>query len=113
MTLGIDLSVCSYIRRMGLCHRDHQSFLKSSDQNRVERICNGSGMNWSGNLCTSISRMLVYDVSVDNNCHVRNLVWRRKHVLVACDIVVNQCRPVHYQNHYPNRTRYGTCRPKA
>jgi len=83
---------------MTLCHRRFQSFIRSSDQNLVEQICNGSGKRWSGNLCTSNSSMLVYDVTVNTRgCIVTNVRSDTKYVYVACDIVVNQCLPVHYE----------------
>lgn len=103
-----------YIRKYGLCNRPRQSFIEGRDIGRVVQICNGSGrpLLWSyqGNLCISPSTMLMYDLTVDNNCRVRSLMYNTNYVIVACDVVVNHCLPVHWER-YSNQRPDTTARP--
>ncbi|KAM9717383.1 uncharacterized protein ACNS7B_021053 [Menidia menidia] len=102
-----------YIDRRGLCDRPYQTFIRSQDKRRVERICNGGGRQRSNNLCTSTTSIRVYDISVrPNDCKVTNIQTNRRYPVVACDNVANQCRPVHYERSDYNSPGTGRiCQP--
>ncbi|XP_049923776.1 uncharacterized protein LOC126404539 [Epinephelus moara] len=107
----------NYIRRHRLRNRPRQSFIEGRDVGRVRYICNGGGYPilppQPGNLCMSSSTLLVYDLTVNNNGRVTSLMQKQKKVIVACDKVVNRCRPVHFERYRGQRPdkRAGPCMP--
>lgn len=107
----------NYIWKYGLSHRPRQSFIEGWDVGSVAYICNGGGYPilppQPGNLCMSSFRLLVYDLTVDNNGRVTSLMQNVQYVIVACDVVVNQCLPVHFERYFhqmPDLTA-GPCMP--
>ncbi|XP_054483014.1 uncharacterized protein LOC129115790 [Anoplopoma fimbria] len=102
-----------YIRANQICATTTQSFLEN--QRRVEKICNGKGhpISNNGNLCISDSRMQVYDLIINNNCKVTSISDAMKPVIVACNIVGNRCRPVHFEGYINQRPipNAGPCQP--
>lgn len=108
----------SYITRKGLCGRARQqSFLRKNDEDRVKGICHERGIRYSGNKCISTSSLRVYIVKsyYDSNRKCKVRFWsERYYVVVACDVVGNQCLPVHYQTQTTSRP-YGNlpCGPRA
>ncbi|ROL43139.1 hypothetical protein DPX16_1777 [Anabarilius grahami] len=107
-----------YLTRNGLCGRaPQQSFLRKNNEDRVKGICHERGVRYSGNMCISKSSLKVYIVRshYDSNrkcrAHVRS---RYYYVVVACDVVVNQCLPVHYQTQTTSRPSGNLpCGPRA
>ncbi|XP_059211447.1 hemopexin-like isoform X1 [Centropristis striata] len=95
----------AYINQQRLCNRPVQTFIEQSDQGNVEQICTGSGYQvlHGRNLCISSGTFLLYDLTVDNNCIVQTLTHGTRPVVVACDKIVNQCRPSHFQR-YANQS---------
>ncbi len=105
---------CRYLRQNGLCDRPRQTFMESRDQYHVEQICQGHGWrdHSHGNLCISNSLIWIYDLTVDNNCQIQKLDLTTKYVVVACDVVDNVCRPVHFERSTcsgPN-PQFGPCK---
>ncbi|XP_054483463.1 uncharacterized protein LOC129116766 [Anoplopoma fimbria] len=102
-----------YIRANQICATTTQSFLE--DQTSVEKICNGKGhpISNNGDLCISDSHMRVYELKVKNNCKVTRISDAMKPVIVACNIVGNRCRPVHFERYINQRPipRSRPCRP--
>uniref|UniRef100_A0A8D0AUN3 Deoxyribonuclease-2-alpha n=1 Tax=Sander lucioperca TaxID=283035 RepID=A0A8D0AUN3_SANLU len=93
-----------YITDRGLCdrRRPKQSFFEPGSQGAVEQICQGHGhplSNHKDNLCISPNTLPFYYVTLDNNCKVDCVVLKEDYVVVACDVIVNQCRPVHFEKH--------------
>ncbi|MEQ2165404.1 hypothetical protein GOODEAATRI_016500 [Goodea atripinnis] len=99
-----------YLTNLNLCDRPRQSFVRSTDQEHFVQICNGNGKLQNDNLCTSTSRVWLYDLRLRRNsqsCTVTHLRAHYKYVTVACDKVDNFCRPVHFessQDHKPSST---------
>ncbi|MED6250958.1 hypothetical protein ATANTOWER_017350 [Ataeniobius toweri] len=90
-----------YLTNLNLCDRPRQSFVRSTDQERFVQICNGNGKLLNDNLCTSTSRVRLYDLRLQRNsqrCTVTYLRAHYKYVTVACDKVDNLCRPVHFES---------------
>ncbi|KAK5623350.1 hypothetical protein CRENBAI_015629 [Crenichthys baileyi] len=95
-----------YLTNLNLCDRSRQSFVRSTDQEHFVQICNGNGKLQNDNLCTSTSRVLLYDLRVRRNsqsCTVISLSRSYKYVTVACDKVDNLCRPVHFESSQTNK----------
>lgn len=118
-TLSMLCSFYRYLNETGLCNRRFQSFIRKREQMSVVSVCNGHGRplsgSYPGNLCISDSRMLVYHVKVsrDGRCKIEYLASKNESVIVACDKIVNRCRPVHlegYRGQKPDpKARH--CRP--
>lgn len=105
-----------YLNRKGLCGRTPvQSFLSRRYSDRIKRICNGEGTRDTGNLCISMRSFTVYIVESSvryRECevHVRR---ENSYVSVACEVIDNECVPVHYEeqtNRRPSQ-RGQICRP--
>ncbi|XP_034005959.1 uncharacterized protein LOC117498021 [Trematomus bernacchii] len=107
-----------YIRNHGLTDRPLQSFFTSGDDERVTDICNGKGQplkssRYRANLCISHRTFPVFHVKLDQNNRVTNVDHAIQFVVLACDVVENQCLPVHYEkytNQLPNRS-VAPCQP--
>lgn len=108
-----------YIRNHGLINRPLQSFFSSRDEKSVTDICNGAGQplqisRYRANLCISHRKLLVFHVKLNQNNRVTNVRIAKQFVVLACDIVVNQCLPVHYQKYtgqLPNQSA-APCQPR-
>ncbi|KAI4893210.1 hypothetical protein NFI96_030938, partial [Prochilodus magdalenae] len=88
----------AFIRQIGTCQRPVQSFLPYSDKQRVDRVCSSSGgKTFSENLCISDQEFTFTTVHVDNNCVVRQVVPETKYIILGCDELQGQCRPVHFE----------------
>jgi len=89
-----------YLLEKGLCgRRPIQSFLRKNNVNSIINICNGKGIRDRDNLCTSKDKFTVYTVQskeYGNQCRVF-LEAIERYVVVACDVIDNQCLPVHYE----------------
>ncbi|KAK7171205.1 hypothetical protein R3I94_001211 [Phoxinus phoxinus] len=106
-----------YLTEKGLCGSDRpsrQSFLSRSNEKYITQICNGRGSKYSGNLCISNNRFSVYIVTKNNNpwsCEVQTIERNSYYVVVACNVVDNQCLPVHYQTQTDTPGHGAICRP--
>ncbi|XDV19277.1 hypothetical protein PO909_024776 [Leuciscus waleckii] len=108
-----------YLTENRLCGTDRpplQSFLSKNNEDRIKNICNGEGIiyrhRFIDNLCISREKFTVYtEQQEEEPCEVETIDVIERYVVVACNVVVNQCLPVHYQKQ-TNRPRKGQiCRP--
>ncbi|KAK9524952.1 hypothetical protein VZT92_017309 [Zoarces viviparus] len=80
--------------------RSKQSFLKSSDKDKVGKICGDGGHLFKGNFCISDSTMLVYNFEVNKNCDItKGPDTTNNPVIVACDEIDSKCVPVHFEKY--------------
>lgn len=106
-----------YLNRNRLCGRKRfQSFLPQSYADSIIRICNGRGTRDTGNLCISTERFTVYIVQsslTNGQCEVKKPRNNKYYVTVACEVLDNQCLPVHYEKQTYSRPsqRGQTCEP--
>ncbi|XP_029928275.1 angiogenin-like [Myripristis murdjan] len=93
-----------YIRNHGGCNRPTQSFLHPSDLDRVKAVCtSGGGKTYQENLC--ISRQPFNFVTVRSEpgtCGIRSIHRETKHLILACEVLDNQCLPVHFEGNPQN-----------
>lgn len=107
----------NYLTRMRLCGREaRQSFIQKDEENRIIEICTSRGYLYSGNMCISSSKFTVFIVKSkktdDGWCEVQ-VQTQSSYVIVACEIVVNQCLPVHYGGQIYTPRKREPCRPWA
>ncbi len=111
-----------YLNDTDLCGKTSktgkQSFLHEIDTFRMNEICNGRGRRVKINLCISEEEFRVYMVEStlrNGVCDIISLKNDQYHVIVACDVIHNECRPVHYQTQTktkPNKRRL-ICKPPS
>lgn len=93
------------LRQIKTCGRPTQSFFYQSDQERVNEVCTkAGGKQHAGNLCISKQKFSFVTVRVDVNeglCGIKSLRNETKHIILACDKVGDECRPVHFEGN-PN-----------
>ncbi|KAK0134345.1 hypothetical protein N1851_030106 [Merluccius polli] len=87
-----------YIRKHG-CNRPTQSFLDPSDLERVKAVCSSQGgKRHKENLCISSQPFTFFTVRSDiGTCGIRNVRKETKHLILACELLDNQCLPVHFE----------------
>ncbi|XP_055358855.1 uncharacterized protein LOC114843753 [Betta splendens] len=90
-----------FIRNKG-CNRPTQSFLRTSDLERVRDVCTSRGGKvYKGNLC--ISRRPFTFVTVRSEvgtCGIKSVREETKHLILACELLSgqqDQCLPVHFE----------------
>lgn len=88
-----------YIRNHGGCSRPTQSFLPKSDLDRVMAVCsNTGGKAYKENLCISQEPFTFVTVrSEPGTCGIRSVKPEKKHLILACEKLDNQCLPVHFE----------------
>lgn len=93
-----------YIRNNGGCDRPTQSFLHPDDLERVKAVCsNRGGKVYKENLCISQEPFTFVTVrSEPNTCGIRSITPEKKHLIVACEVLDNQCLPVHFEGNPKN-----------
>lgn len=108
-----------YLTGTHLCGRTTlQSFLHKNDNESIIRICNGRGVRDTGNRCISRRTFTVYIVESfmrNGRCEVNRLHNAEYYVVVSCEVIANQCLPVHYvrqSNGRPSRSGQ-ICRPQS
>ncbi|XP_061676160.1 uncharacterized protein LOC133500914 [Syngnathoides biaculeatus] len=89
----------SYIKNNGGCDRPTQSFLHPKDLDRVRAVCTSSGgKTFKDNLCISREPFSFVTVrSEHGTCGIKNIVEESKHLILACEVLENQCVPVHFE----------------
>ncbi|XDV19282.1 hypothetical protein PO909_024781 [Leuciscus waleckii] len=115
---GCRVGWAEYLTKKKLCGTDRpelQSFLSKNKEDSIKNICNGEGIRDRDNLCTSNKTFTVYTVTKKQQqpCEVVTIDAIERYVVVACDVIVNQCLPVHYQtqtNTPPNQNGQ-ICKP--
>lgn len=95
-----------YIRNNGGCDRTTQSFLVPDDLERVKAVCsNRGGKVYKENLCISQEPFTFVTVrSEPGTCGIRSITPEKKHLILACEVLDNQCLPVHFEGN-PNNLR--------
>uniref|UniRef100_UPI0037E7902F uncharacterized protein n=1 Tax=Semicossyphus pulcher TaxID=241346 RepID=UPI0037E7902F len=95
-----------YIRNHGGCDRPTQSFLQPEDRDRVRDVCtNKGGKRFKENLCISDKPFTFVTVrSEPGTCGIRSIRKETKHLILACEVIENQCVPVHFEGN-PNNIR--------
>lgn len=92
-----------YIRNNGGCDRPTQSFIHPKDLDKVKAVCtNKGGTRYKENLCISRQPFTFVTVrSEPGTCGIRNIRQETKHLILACEVLDNQCLPVHFEGN-PN-----------
>lgn len=89
-----------------------------ADLRQIRLICSRAGrrvqgaIGLDGNTCISQSSMNVYDVrskKVEEKCIITVINPSKNPVVVACDKVDNNCRPVHYEQYTGQKRSDRTC----
>lgn len=95
-----------YIRYNGGCDRPTQSFLDPDDLERVKDVCSSTGGKaFKDNLCISQEPFKFVTVrSERGTCGIRSITPETKHLILACEVLENQCLPVHFEGN-PNNLR--------
>lgn len=93
-----------YIRNNGGCDRPTQSFLHPKDLDRVKDVCTSKGgKRFKENLCISSQLFTFVTVrSEQGTCGIRSIREETKHLILACEVVSNQCLPVHFEGNPKN-----------
>ncbi|KAG7264129.1 hypothetical protein CRUP_003327 [Coryphaenoides rupestris] len=91
----------AYILKLG-CDRPTQSFLNSSELERVKAVCSDQGgRRLRENLCISMKPFTFTTVrSEANTCGIRSVKRETKHLILACEVLDNQCLPVHFEGNW-------------
>ncbi|XP_077455901.1 angiogenin-2-like [Stigmatopora argus] len=89
----------NYIKNNGGCDRPTQSFLDPKDLDRIRAVCsNRGGKTYKDNLCISQEPFSFVTVRSDHGtCGIKNIVRESKHLILACEVLENQCLPVHFE----------------
>ncbi|XP_041799207.1 uncharacterized protein LOC121610944 [Chelmon rostratus] len=93
-----------YIRNNGGCDRPTQSFLKQKDLDMVKDVCTDKGgKTFKENLCISKQSFTFVTVrSEPGTCGIRSVREETKHLILACEVLENQCLPVHFEGNPEN-----------
>ncbi|KAG8009711.1 hypothetical protein GBF38_004882 [Nibea albiflora] len=93
-----------YIRNNGGCDRPTQSFLHPKDLDRVKGVCTSKGgVTHKENLCISRKPFTFVTVrSEPGTCGIRSIREETKHLILACEVLDNQCLPVHFEGNPDN-----------
>ncbi|KAM4601112.1 uncharacterized protein ACJ7VT_020940 isoform 1-T2 [Polymixia lowei] len=88
-----------YLKQHTDCDKSLQSFLSPDDRNGIEDICRPhAGKQQSGNYCISKNNFTFISVHSElGTCIIRNVTMVTQHVIVACDMVDQFCRPTHLE----------------
>ncbi|XP_038140330.1 uncharacterized protein LOC119783080 [Cyprinodon tularosa] len=88
-----------FIKGLGGCNRPTQSFLQPSELQKVKSVCSrGGGKVLKDNLCISKQPFTFVTVrSEQGTCGIRSVREETKHLILACEVLENQCVPVHFE----------------
>uniref|UniRef100_A0A1A7YJP4 Ribonuclease A-domain domain-containing protein n=1 Tax=Iconisemion striatum TaxID=60296 RepID=A0A1A7YJP4_9TELE len=87
-----------YIQSLGGCDRPTQSFLRPEDLDEVRSVCSSRGKVLKDNLCISQQRFTFFTVrSEQGTCGIKSVRKETKHLILACEVLENQCVPVHFE----------------
>lgn len=94
----------NYIKNNGGCDRPTQSFLHTSELDRVKAVCtNKGGKVYKDNLCISEQPFTFVTVrSYQGTCGIKSVREETKHLILACEELSNQCLPVHFEGNPEN-----------
>lgn len=88
-----------YLRSQGGCSRPTQSFIQPSEEKKVDAVCSSSGGKaYKENMCISAQPFSFTTVRLEpGTCGIKSISNERKHLILACDVLDNQCLPVHFE----------------
>lgn len=94
----------TYIKNNGGCGRPTQSFLHPDELEKVKAVCtNKGGKVYKDNLCISDQLFTFVTVrSEPGTCGIRSVREETKHLILACEVLENQCVPVHFEGNSGN-----------
>ncbi|KAM3614092.1 uncharacterized protein V6R79_010092 [Siganus canaliculatus] len=86
------------------CERPTQSFLSQKDLERVKEVCTSRGGKvYEDNLCISQEPFTFVTVrSEKGTCGIKSVRKETKHLILACEVLDNQCLPVHFEGNSKN-----------
>ncbi|CAK6970431.1 angiogenin [Scomber scombrus] len=89
----------NYIKNNGGCDRPTQSFLHPDELEKVKAVCtNKGGKVYKENLCISKQPFSFITVrSEPGTCGIKKITKETKHLILACEVLENQCLPVHFE----------------
>ncbi|MEQ2235977.1 hypothetical protein ILYODFUR_007775 [Ilyodon furcidens] len=88
-----------FIKSLGGCDRPTQSFLHPDELEKVQSVCTSRGGKMlKENLCISKQPFTFVTVrSTQGTCGIRSINKETKHLILACEVLENQCVPVHFE----------------
>uniref|UniRef100_A0A3Q4M8L7 Si:dkey-237j11.3 n=2 Tax=Neolamprologus brichardi TaxID=32507 RepID=A0A3Q4M8L7_NEOBR len=94
----------SYIKNIGDCSRPTQSFIDPKELKRVKAVCSkNGGKTYKDNLCISQQPFTFVTVrSVKDTCGIKSVLKETKHLILACEVLDNECVPVHFEGNPTN-----------
>lgn len=108
-----------FIRSIGGCSRPTQSFLNPDDLDEVKAVCtSGGGKVYKENLCISQQPFTFVTVRSDpGTCGIKRVNRETKHLILACEVLENQCLPIHFEGNptdkKPNNNARGCQDPRS
>lgn len=94
----------NFIQAKTGCGRPTQSFLSSKDLDKVREVCSSKGgMTHKENLCISRESFTFVTVrSVPHTCGIKSVREEKKHLILACEVLGDDCLPVHFEGNPEN-----------
>lgn len=94
----------NYIKNIGDCSRPTQSFLDPKELKRVKAVCSkNGGKTYKDNLCISQQPFTFVTVrSEKGTCGIKSVQKETKHLILACEVLDNECLPVHFEGNPTN-----------
>ncbi|MEQ2190747.1 hypothetical protein XENOCAPTIV_007887 [Xenoophorus captivus] len=88
-----------FIKSLGGCDRPTQSFLHPDELEKVQSVCTSRGGKMlKENLCISKQPFTFVTVrSTQGTCGIRSINKETKHLILGCEVLENQCVPVHFE----------------
>lgn len=88
-----------FIKSLGGCDRPTQSFLHPDELEKVKSVCSSRGGKvLKDNLCISKQPFTFVTVrSIQGTCGIKSITQENKHLILACEVLENQCVPVHFE----------------
>lgn len=95
-----------FLRSQDGCSRPTQSFIQPSERNKVDAVCSSNGGKaYKENMCISSQLFSFTTVRLEpGTCGIKSINREKKHLILACDILDNQCLPVHFEGNPQNIT---------
>lgn len=93
-----------YILNKTGCGRPTQSFLNPKDLARVKEVCTErGGERFKDNLCISRQSFTFITVRSEmGTCGIKSIREETKHLILACEVLGNDCLPVHFEGNPDN-----------
>ncbi|XP_036929026.1 uncharacterized protein LOC119005486 [Acanthopagrus latus] len=94
----------NYIKQNTGCNRPTQSFISPEDLDKVKDVCKSNGGKvYKDNLCISQQAFTFVTVRSElGTCGIKNIQKETKHLILACEVLENECLPVHFEGNPDN-----------